>query len=428
MKKRMAWILAGMVTVGIAVGIWNFLPARQRSARPAPLRVALNLVGDAGKVDMDLLRTFTERTGIPVEVVTTPPNVADTLVRYVQYLGSRSPALDVLEIDIIWTTVLADYLLDLSSAVEEDRLDFFPKLLENNTVDRRLVAIPRFGDVSLMYYRKDLLARYGFTSAPATWGELETMARAIQQGERAAGNTDFWGYLWPGAKDEGLTCSGLEWQMSEGGGRIIEEDGTISLDNFRARQAVERARKWIGTITPPEALDWGNAESRIRFRAGGGAFLRGWTHVWSTLQTTGSAVAGKVGVTLMPAGEKGSVTVLGGGQLGVSRYSRQPEAAIRLAKWLTSPEALRRRAVEAGLPPARISVVEELRRSGEMPTLQAVQRALDTLVARPSRVVGDRYGVVSTIYFTGIHGVLSGRESATGAFDRMQRQLRDALQ
>ena len=90
-----------------------------------------------------------------------------------------------------------------------------------------------------------LLTKYGYRLPPQTWSELEKMAFRIQEGERAAGDQNFWGLVWPGAADECLTCLALEWQASEGGGRIIESNRTISV--------IMKMRYGHGTC---RALDW----------------------------------------------------------------------------------------------------------------------------------------------------------------------------
>ena len=46
--------------------------------------------------------------------------------------------------------------------------------------------MPWFGDFGILYYRKDLLEKYGYSSPPTTWAQLGAMAKKIQDGERAS--------------------------------------------------------------------------------------------------------------------------------------------------------------------------------------------------------------------------------------------------
>ena len=71
---------------------------------------------------------------------------------------------------------------------------------------------------------------------------MERMAARIQTGERAAGNKNFWGFVWQGAAYEGLTCNALEWQASYGGGNIIEGDGVVSVNNPKTIAAITMAK------------------------------------------------------------------------------------------------------------------------------------------------------------------------------------------
>jgi trehalose/maltose transport system substrate-binding protein len=103
-------------------------------------------------------------------------------------------------------------MLDLKDALRGELSDELPQAVENATVKGRVVAAPLFVEYGMLYYRTDLLKRYGFSHPPRTWKELEAESSRIQAGERRRGHTDFWGYVWQGADYEGLTCNALEWR------------------------------------------------------------------------------------------------------------------------------------------------------------------------------------------------------------------------
>ena len=98
---------------------------------------------------------------------------------------------------------------------EDEIKEFFPRIIENNTVGGRLVSIPWFGDAGILYYRTDLLEKYGYKEPPKTWEELTEMAKKIQDGERAAGKPDFHRLCVPGKSERirDLQCDRMDLQL-----------------------------------------------------------------------------------------------------------------------------------------------------------------------------------------------------------------------
>lgn len=137
----------------------------------------------------------------------------------------------------------------------------------------------------MLYYRTDLLQKYGYQRPPQTWTELDQMATRIQAGERQAGNRDFWGFVFQGKAYEGLTCDALEWIFSMGGGRIIEPDGRITINNPQAIAALNMVRSWVGRISPPGVTSYAEEEARNAFQSGNAAFMRNWPYAYSLGQS-----------------------------------------------------------------------------------------------------------------------------------------------
>ena len=178
--------------------------------------------------DDALMAKFHELTGIEVQTIRPGNDTSVVLSSYLKEFENGSPQADVYAIDIVWPGILSDYAEDLRPEFGDLR-DMAPGLAENDTVNGKLVAVPYFVEISLLYYRRDLLEKYHFAHPPQTWNELEHQARVIENGERADGRSRFWGYLWQGAPSEALTCNALEWQISQGGGPLLKADGTVSM-------------------------------------------------------------------------------------------------------------------------------------------------------------------------------------------------------
>ena len=239
------------------------------------------------------------------------------------------------QIDVIWPGILAPHFIDLSAHVPQEEVDLhFTAIIENNTVEGALVAMPWFTDAGVLYFRSDLLELYG-QEVPETWAELADAAAVIQEGERAGGNENFWGFVFQASAYEGLTCDALEWIDAYGGGQIIGDDGRPTIHNDSAVAALEEAASWIGTITPQGVLNYTEEESRGVFQAGNAAFMRNWPYAWALAQSDDSPIRGNVGVVALPRGEGENATntgTLGGWQLAVSRYSAHPEIAADLVR------------------------------------------------------------------------------------------------
>jgi signal transduction histidine kinase/ABC-type glycerol-3-phosphate transport system substrate-binding protein/CheY-like chemotaxis protein len=367
------------------------------------------------------LEQFTRETGTRVRLVYWS---RDQPLDFVTRSLETAPA-DVYGVDVVWPGVLSEHLLDLTTELGEDARAHFPAILDSYIVGGKLVAMPSYTDAGLLFYRTDLLREHGFAQPPATWDELESMASVIQSSERAKGRP-FWGFVWQGADYEGLTCNALEWQASEGGGRIIEADRTISIRNRRAARAVERAVSWIGRISPPGVLSFKEVESEAVWLSGRAAFIRDWPGTWTMSQSAGSPIRGKLDVTLLPAGHAGRAHTLGGYGFAVARRTSHAKEAMALVRFLTRPEAQRQRSLTKSFPPTIASLYDDPAVLTANPALARLKEILvGGTVARPSAVAGKNYGAVSREYAHVVHAVLAGEKTAEQAVRELESTLVD---
>ena len=394
-----------------------------QGAHAAELTVACGPSGTDMSYCFKYAQQWAKQTGHTVRNFSPPSSVPDKLALYRQLFAAKSTDIDVLQIDLVWPGLLKDHLLDLSPWTRGQENQHFKSLVEGNTVQGRLVALPWYTDAGVLYYRKDLLARYG-QPVPATWQALHEIAKRIQTAERARGHSDFHGFMFQGKADEGLTCHALEWIASSGGGQVLDASGEITIRNPAAAAALDMAARWIGDIAPLGVLNHEPEDSRGVFQNGHALFMRNWPYAWALMQKDDSPVKDKVGIAPMPGLQaSGGRSAVGGWQLGVSRYTRHPELAADLVLYMTSAAVQRERAIGGAFNPTRPALYEDKEVIAANPHMPALNTIIAQGVIRPSTITGLKYPQVSQSVWYAAHDVLSGRLQGEEALARLEKRL-----
>jgi trehalose/maltose transport system substrate-binding protein len=421
--------LLGSSKITVTLGVL-FLLFSLQSCRPSPREPVTVTVLDPEWSQPDELpgaeqesKEFTRETGIQVNHLPVPETSLGQLGLWRKLLQEGGPAPDVLAIDVIWPGMLDEYLVDLKSYATTELASEDPLLVASYTVAGKVVAMPYHPQIGILAYRTDLLREYGYHQPPKTWDELEDMAARIQAGERAKGKRNFWGYVWQGAAAESLTCNALEWQVAEGGGRVIEDDHTITVNNPKAVRAWQRAAHWIGWISPPGVVAYRELDSLNVWNSGEAAFRRTWQSDYRLAHWQKTFMGDRTGYTGIPGGTEGRAGMLGGTGLAVSRSSAHPREAIAFIQFLIHREIQSKEQRAQAAPPAEPqlydlpSLLDPYTHSAE----SGQQRS--GLVARPSIASGHTYEQVTQAYTRAVHSVLTGKKSAPEAAAALEKQL-----
>ncbi|MFS4436887.1 ABC transporter substrate-binding protein [Paracoccaceae bacterium GXU_MW_L88] len=382
------------------------------------------VVGNAVESFKEIVKPWEEETGHTVKMVPMPASSSDQFGQYRLWLAAGTSDIDLYQTDVIWAPQLADHFVDLSEPAAELAAQHIPSVIESQTVDGKLVALPLYTDAPALYYRTDLLEKHG-KEVPTTWEELTATAQEIQDAERAEGNEDIWGYVWQGNAYEGLTCNALEWIKSYGGGQIIDPDGNITVNNEQAVAALEMAAGWVGTISPRGVLSYQEEEARGVWQTGNAVFMRNWPYAYSLSQGDDSAVKGVFDVAPLPSGGDGSAATLGGWNVAVSKYSENQEAAISLAMYLASLDGQKESSIRDSHLPTLPELYQDEEIAEAVPIVPNWEEVVSQAVPRPSAPAQNKYNEVSSLFWSAVHETLSGTGTAAENLEILELDLED---
>ncbi len=250
---------------------------------------------------------------IEIKVIELPEATSDKLQALLIALRSGDDSIDFFNADVTWTATFASAgLIEPLDAYfkPSDRAAFLPGTIAAASYDGKIWGMPFRTDAGVLYYRADLLEKYG-KKVPATYDELFKSAKDVMASEGGS----MYAMVGSLANGEGLTCNAVEWFYSNGGA-VIGKGGKIVVDssqNVEMLQLMVDAYK--ARLLPEGVLSYGSGDARASMFQGKQVFMRAWPKAYAMGQDPkNSLVAGKLGVAALPRGPRGSkgISALGG--------------------------------------------------------------------------------------------------------------------
>jgi multiple sugar transport system substrate-binding protein len=325
----------------------------------------------------------------------------------VQRERAKSSECDVLGMDVIWTAEFAaqGWLRDVTPAINARKSEFIPSTLQTTQINGKYWAVPFNTNAGFLYYNTSKVKQ-----PPQTWQQAYQMAK-----------TDG-GIGYQGSRYEGLTVDFLELLFSNGG-KVLSDDGKkAEIDSPQAEQVLSFMQQGIKNGAAPKAnLTYMEEESRNAFQTGKVALLRNWPYVYAL------AKQAKVKFNLEPLPKFGNgqaASVLGGYNLGISTYSKNPGTALSFVNFATGPSAQKKFFIKSSLPAVLTQTYNDAAVKKAQPFAPELLKAVQQGKPRP---VSPVYPQISEAIYKNVYSALSSGTSPKTALKNMQDQINKAL-
>ncbi|KNE70257.1 hypothetical protein AMAG_14408 [Allomyces macrogynus ATCC 38327] len=378
-----------------------------------------------------LLDAWESTSGIHVELVwNSGINTNERLVQAQAAIGTgQTSSVDVLIYEYHWAGILANSLIDVSPLIPASELHAHdPRALAGITDWPKVMGLPVSTSYTLLYYRSDLLAKYGFSGPPRTWSELEVMAETITSGESAIDPTLI-GYLPQFMSNELLTTNLLEYLAGSDAGALLEPDRTLSSFTTGSKYAAvlrvaQRVRKWVtSAVVDATAVVADEMVSGMQWGANNVVMMRFSPIVPNRIVPRGTAV--KWNATLLPGEKVRGASTLSGVAAGVVKGAANMTAAAQVVRLLGSATFQKAMALQVGVMPAVPSLLNDPDVCREIMFCDVYKNV--TIMHRPSLIAGEKYSQVSQAIYTQWSGIISGQATPEVGIDNMNRQIATIL-
>ena len=346
----------------------------------------------------------------------------------IQNTQIKNPAMAVVSVDVVWTSEFAakGYIVPLP-ADQFPTAGYLQSAVNGATYFNKLYANPSTSDGGLLYYRKDLLDKYGITTAPTTFDEMKAACDKIKAGENDSSLGCFAGQY---DKYEGLTVN-FDEAVHSAGGVIVGEDGKPNVGTPEAAKGLQTLADWFkdGDI-PKAAITWKEENGRTAFEAGQLIFHRNWGYVYNLAQTDkDSKVKGKFDVAPLPGITGPGVSSLGGHNYAIATNADNKGTAADFIKFMTSEATQKSNTLATSQSPTLEKLYTDSDLVKKFPFMPTQLKSIQGAAPRPKAV---EYGDVTLAIQDAAYGALQtgangGTADATAALQGLQTKLQTLI-
>jgi multiple sugar transport system substrate-binding protein len=345
--------------------------------------------------------------GVHVTLLELPTSADQQRTQLVQREQAKSSECDVLGMDVIWTPEFAGqgWLRDVSPAIQSRASEFIPSTLNTTKIDNKYWAVPFNTNAGLLYYNKSKIH-----TPPTTWQQVYADAKTSG------------GFAYQGQSYEGLTVDFLEMVYSAGGSVVSPNGKTATIDSPQAQQVLAFMQQGLKDGAVPQSnLTYMEEESRNAFQNGKVSLLRNWPYVYALAKQAHV----KFGVEPLPTWAGGKpADVLGGYNLGISTYSKNPGGALSFVNFATAPAAQKTFFIKSSLPAVLTSTYHDPAVIKSQPFAPQLLTAVQKGIPRP---VSPVYTQISEAIYKNVYSALSSGTSPKSALSQAQKQINSAL-
>ena len=339
----------------------------------------------------------------------------------IQNTQIKNAKMGVLSMDVVWTAEFAakGYVEAMPPDTSTDGM--LKATVDAATYFNKLYGLPQTSDGGLLYYRKDLLDKYGL-QVPTSFDEMKAACDKITAGEKNSKLGCFAGQY---NKYEGLTVN-FDEAVHGAGGVIVGDDGKPNVATPEATKGLQTLTDWFkdGHI-PKAAITWDEEAGRVPFQHGELIFHRNWGYVYNhAANDKDSDIKGKFDVAPLPGITGPGVSSLGGHTFAVAKNAENKGTALDFLKYVASPEVQKSNTLATSQSPVLESLYTDPDLVKKFPFMPTQLKSIQGAKPRPKAV---EYGDVSLAIQDAAYGALQGQTQPDAALQALQAKLQTLI-